>query len=61
MLCFCFSIVAQAAVVKGVVVDSTDRQPLVSASVRLLKADADSTYAGGCTTETDGSFVIKGV
>ena len=61
LLCFCFSIVTQAAVVKGVVVDSTDRQPLVSASVRLLKADADSTYAGGCTTETDGSFVIKGV
>lgn len=61
LFCLCVSVVAQAAVIKGVVVDSADRQPLVSASVRLLKADADSTYAGGCTTDTDGSFVIKGV
>ena len=41
LLCFCFSIVTQAAVVKGVVGDSTDRQPLVS---HILKGPNLSGY-----------------
>ncbi len=52
---------SQAAVINGVLVDSQDTTELIEATVRLLKANKDSTLVKGTTTDLNGVFNIKGV
>lgn len=52
--------IAPAAVVKGVVVDSFGK-PLPQATVRILKANADSTFVTADAADLDGVFKIANV
>jgi len=54
------AVTAPAAVVKGVVTDSSG-EPLPQATVRLLRANADSTFVSGVATNADGRFSIPSV
>lgn len=54
------AVTAPAAVVKGVVADSAG-DPLPQATVRLLKANADSTYVTGVTSDNNGLFRFPSV
>ena len=40
---------AEAANIRGKIVDATDKSPLSEASIRLVKASKDSTYVAGST------------
>lgn len=51
---------AYGANIRGVVVDQSG-EPLMDATIRLLKADKDSTYIKGLTTDIDGKFRITNV
>lgn len=46
--------------IKGVITDP-DGEPLIAATVRLLKADKDSTYVNGTKTDVDGRFTLTGI
>ena len=52
---------ATAAVINGVLVDAEDTTPLMQATVKLLKADKDSSYVKGLTTDANGLFNLRGV
>lgn len=54
------AVMAPAAVVKGVVADSFG-EPLPQATVRLLKANADSTFVAGVATNLDGEYSFPNV
>lgn len=54
------AVTAPAAVVKGVVTDSSG-EPLPQATVRLLRANADSTFVAGVATNINGQFTIPSV
>lgn len=54
------AVIAPAAVVKGVVADSSG-EPLPQATVRLLRADKDSTFVSAAATDLDGRFTLEGV
>ena len=54
-------VVVDAAVIKGKLVDSQDNSELSDATVRLVRANRDSTYVTGMTTGEDGTFSIGGV
>lgn len=64
ILLFLFSLFiaapAQAATVKGTLVDSGDRSPLISATVQLLAA-RDSSLVKGTVSDLDGHFRFDGV
>ncbi|MDE7397665.1 MAG: carboxypeptidase-like regulatory domain-containing protein, partial [Muribaculum sp.] len=49
-----------AADIKGSVTDS-DNEPLIQATIRLLKANADSTFVKGTTSDIDGKFTLAGI
>jgi hypothetical protein len=52
---------AHDAVINGVLVDSQDTTELLEATVKLLRANKDSTLVKGTTTDLNGVFNIKGV
>ena len=52
---------AHDAVINGVLVDSQDTTELIEATVKLLRANKDSTMVKGTTTDMNGVFIIKGV
>ncbi len=52
---------AHAAVVNGMLVDAADTTGLIEATVKLLRANQDSTFVKGTTTDFNGVFNIKGV
>jgi len=54
------AVTAPASVVKGVVTDSSG-EPLPQATVRLLRANADSTFVAGVATNADGRFSFPSV
>ena len=52
---------AQAATINGLLVDAGDTTALISATVKLLRTNKDSTYVGGTVTDVNGLFNIKDV
>ncbi len=50
-----------AADINGIVVDATDTTEMIGATVKLLKANSDSTMVKGTATDANGVFNIKGV
>ena len=59
---FCWTALCSgAAVINGVVVDQADTTALIGASVKLLRANTDSTFVKGEVTDANGVFNIKGV
>lgn len=46
------------AKITGTLIDADDKSPLMEAALRLVKANRDSTYVGGTTTDLDGKFAI---
>ena len=46
------------AKITGKIIDSTDKSPLMEATLKLVKANRDSTFVTGATSKDDGSFVI---
>ncbi len=46
--------------IRGVIVDP-DGEPMIAATVRLLKANADSTFVRATKTDTNGAFAFTGV
>ena len=52
---------AQAATINGLLVDAGDTTALISATVKLLRTNKDSTYVGGTVTDVNGLFNIKNV
>ena len=51
---------ASAAVVKGVVTDLSG-EPLPQATVKLIRANADSTFVGAAATDINGHFSIPDI
>ena len=52
---------AEAANIRGKIVDATDKSPLPEATVRLVKATKDSTYVAGAAADAEGRFTHSGV
>ena len=52
---------AASSVINGLLVDANDTTPLISATVKLLKANKDSTYVKGVVTDANGVFNLKDV
>ena len=52
---------AQGANIRGKVVDSRDKTALAEATVRLLRANSDSTFVTGAAADDKGSFVLSNV
>ena len=50
-----------ASTLNGLLVDASDSLPLIAATVKLLKANADSTYVKGTVTDENGLFNRSGV
>lgn len=50
-----------ASTLNGLLVDANDSTPLVAATVKLLKANADSTYVKGTVTDENGLFNLSDV
>ena len=46
--------------IKGVVVDKSDKTPLISATIQLLSA-RDSSLVKGTVSDADGAFRFSGV
>ena len=58
----CMAVAAQAASsLNGLLVDASDSLPLIAATVKLLKANKDSTFVKGTVTDTNGLFNITDV
>ena len=58
----CLAFGAQAAsTLNGLLVDANDSLPLIAATVKLLKANKDSTYVMGTVTDGNGLFNLKDV
>ena len=51
----------QGATINGVLVDAADTTGLIEATVKLVRANKDSTFVKGTTTDFNGVFNIKGV
>ena len=60
-LCCLASVNARDAVINGILIDSQDTTELIQATVRLLKANKDSTLVKGTTTDMNGVFNLKGI
>jgi len=58
--CVCL-FAARAAVINGILLDSSDSTTMVEATVKLLRANKDSTLVRGTTTDLNGVFNVKGV
>ena len=52
---------ARDVVINGILIDSQDTTELMQATVRLLKANKDSTFVKGTTTDMNGVFNLKGI
>lgn len=52
---------AKNATINGILIDANDTTELIGATVRLLKADKDSTYVTGQLSDENGLFTIKNV
>ncbi|MBR1934553.1 MAG: carboxypeptidase-like regulatory domain-containing protein, partial [Muribaculaceae bacterium] len=52
---------AGAATINGIVIDSSDSTGMIQATVKLLRANKDSTYIKGTSTDMNGVFDLKGV
>ena len=50
-----------ASTLNGLLVDASDSLPLIAATVKLLKANADSTYVKGTVTDENGLFNLSDV
>ena len=55
------AISTQAANINGILVDAADTTGLIGATVRLVKAQADSAFVAGTTTDENGVFNLKGI
>ncbi|MBR6438329.1 MAG: carboxypeptidase-like regulatory domain-containing protein, partial [Bacteroidales bacterium] len=52
---------ASAAVINGIVIDSSDSTELLQANIALLKTDKDSTYVDGTVADWNGVFNLEDV
>ena len=52
---------ARDAVINGILVDGNDTTELIEATVRLVKAQKDSAFVKGTTTDFNGVFNLKGI
>ena len=52
---------AGAATINGILLDSSDSTGMIQATVKLLRANKDSTYVKGTATDFNGVFNISGV
>ncbi len=52
---------AEAAVIKGRIVDANDKTGLTDATVRLVKASRDSAFVAGAAADSEGNFKLAGV
>ena len=52
---------AGAATINGIIIDSSDSTGMIQATVKLLRANKDSTYIKGTSTDMNGVFDLKGV
>ena len=50
--------VSANAKITGKIVDATDKSPLMEATLKLVKANRDSTFVNGATSNEDGLFVV---
>ena len=50
-----------ASTLNGLLVDASDSLPMIAATVKLLKANADSTYVKGTVTDENGLFNLSDV
>ncbi|MGN0211410.1 MAG: outer membrane beta-barrel protein [Muribaculaceae bacterium] len=57
----CAGYFAEAAIVRGRIVDATDKSGLTEATVRLVKAARDSAYVAGAAADAEGNFRLAGV
>lgn len=46
------------AKITGTLIDADDKSPLIEASLRLVKANRDSTFVNGATSDVNGKFSI---
>ncbi len=51
----------QAANINGILVDATDTTELMEATIKLVRADKDSAFVKGTTTDLNGVFNLKGI
>ena len=51
---------AEAAVIKGRIVDANDKTGLTDATVRLVKASRDSAFVAGAAADSEGNFKLAG-
>lgn len=61
MSCLVSATGAYGAVINGILVDSQDTSPLLQATVRLMKADKDSTFVRALATDNNGLFNLRNV
>ncbi len=58
----CMAVAAQAAsTLNGLLVDASDSLPLIAATVKLLKANKDSSFVKGTVTDGNGLFNLTDV
>ena len=50
-----------SAKITGKIIDSSDKSPLMEATLKLVKANRDSTFVNGATSDVDGVFAIPTV
>ncbi len=46
------------AKITGKLIDADDKSPLIEATIKLVKANRDSTFMNGATSNVDGTFSI---
>ena len=46
------------AKITGKLIDADDKSPLIEATIKLVKANRDSTFVNGATSNVDGTFSI---
>lgn len=60
LLSMIFALTASAKIT-GKLIDATDKSPIMEATIKLVKANRDSTFVNGSTTDLDGNFSIPTV
>ena len=50
--------ISASAKITGKLIDADDKSPLIEATIKLVKANRDSTFVNGATSNVDGTFSI---
>ena len=61
LLCFPILLTSQTQTISGLVLDKDSRQPLIGATVSVVRPAGDNTAVIGAVTDADGKFALKAV